>query len=251
MDTLNLTYGILQSAQDLLNSGSQHEETVLLAHETTTGQSFVVSAVLAKELDIPLILHRHTFIDAAQLQEEAPDTQLQKIMTSMLSQIKKAAATIYSRTSSTISEPPVLNIDAEYIGEADPLKSEVFVRNLMVTLSGLLLEYPFVYYTPLTLVAGSGAPTREPEPGSAIPNLTVAELVMSIDGTEKQIIKFSLPQNYKAANEFKFQSILQSTLRTYDARCAGRQSDDRNCHPQGPTFSWRMKEYVSPGRLAL
>lgn len=98
--------------------------------------------------------------------------------------------------------------------ESEDGNTPTSIRHAMITLTGILLEYPFIYYVPPDL--------RDREAQSALKGrpLMLVELQAIPPGSTvpASVIKFSVPQAFKQENEGIFTQALQVTLATYQAR---------------------------------
>lgn len=158
-------------------------------------------------------------------------TDLQKYTAAASQQLEKAYQLDITKYASTL-------------GKVDQEKKEAWPQNTMITLCGLLLEYPFVYCTPPVASHKEQLQTLKGVP------LCILELLMKSKhdpANQMSIIKFSVPQAFKKANLPKFNDILDKCRAKYQARLAVSN------YSQGEVFSlsWSINEHVVLQNVAL
>jgi hypothetical protein len=238
VDVLAINEGCLQTLQDILNSDLNKEfQKILLLYEIRTQQTFVLNCKLAASLQTEKILQdrKHVFVNTFTRCEMSLDDECTTVITATLARIKEAAG----RTSTA-----VCNLDIAACANSGETTNDIsataqdLAPQVMITLTGILLEYSFVYFVSKRK-GGKGI-------HSALgrTSLVVVELQLQRAGDLSQtVVKFSLPQGIKAADEARFASVLAAAKQALEERLA--------CSMMSGTLQWRIQENVVQDVVAL
>lgn len=152
----------------------------------------------------------------------------------------------HARTEYLASTPLILNVATSVatslIGEATRDQDHL-LRNFMITITGILLEYPFTYYTsPESLTNESGRVMTSRR-------LVFVELQLTSSSIDKiqSVIKFSVPQAFGENNRSIFEQSLVSSKSTYQARLAAANDVDS----RHESLVWRVSDNVKEADVVL
>lgn len=168
-------------------------------------QAFVVNTSLASSL---LSLECSTYIDVVTQEAASPGEEESKTISAALEAVHSHALTPQHQI-----KPCILNIIqcTRSPVQEDAEDEKVRVQHIMVTVCGILLEYPFVYYIPST------QRNRQLQKPLNNVSLCVVELVLVDNDLEQvsSIIKFSVPQTFRDRSPILFSTALQDTKESY------------------------------------
>lgn len=210
-----------------------------MLHEVSTSQTLVINERLACHQGVsappPTFIELGTF-KAVNLDEEAAS-----VIASIVNKVQAEAVLAAERKSSN------LIIDISKLADSSSSPSEeskdTFARRVLVSLCGVLLEYPFIYYIPPRLSDNAVQNAFKGRP------LCFMELVLNTESVGKTfpLIKFSIPQSYK--NERTDEVFSTSTM------CLGRYEERLQASKvksiSTGTFNWQISDNVTSTSVAL
>lgn len=174
-------------------------------------QTFIINSSLLSKIAFPD--EEVVFIDVQSRKAAQPDEETLQTLSAVFDHLK-----VFSETS--VEGKVVCSLDimdfapSVLTSHQDKL---AWARSTMITLCGILLEYPYIYYTPTKSI-----PSKQEESLNNV-SLCISETVLhsAKHDADLSIIQFSVPQEEKTAAPDNFAKLLERCRDKYAARICG------------------------------